>query len=313
MPSAPPLHPRYGAHHNARARGGGPSGHSGAPGGGQRRDTPEAASRAGTTVGKPLRWSRAGAAAAPTPPPDITMNASPAFLTAEWRHLAMLNYEIDPAALAPWVPAGTALDFWKGQALVSVVGFLFLNTRVRGLAIPGHRNFEEVNLRFYVRRRTADGWRRGVVFIKELVPRPAIAFVARMFYQEPYSAVPMSHRIEGTPGDIRSVEYSWRHRARPQSLRLTTRGPARSLEPDSAAGFITEHYWGYNRQRNGGTLEYEVVHPPWRVQEAAAAMLECDAAALYGETFGPWLQKAPVSAFLAEGSAVTVHPGRRLD
>ncbi len=74
------------------------------------------------------------------------------FLTAEWRHLAMLNYEIDPVILRPFVPSGTELDSWNGKTYVSIVGFLFLKTRVRGLAIPFHQNFEEINLRFYVRR-----------------------------------------------------------------------------------------------------------------------------------------------------------------
>ena len=77
------------------------------------------------------------------------------FLTARWRYLAMLNYEVPPEALAPLVPAGTELDSWQGKTFVSVVGFLFLDTRVLGIAIPGHRDFEEVNLRFYVRRKAA--------------------------------------------------------------------------------------------------------------------------------------------------------------
>jgi uncharacterized protein YqjF (DUF2071 family) len=86
------------------------------------------------------------------------------FLTAEWRDLAMLNYEIDAAVLRPFVPAGTELDAWGGRTFVSVVGFRFLGTRVRGVPVPGHRDFEELNLRFYVRRVADDGPRRGVVF-----------------------------------------------------------------------------------------------------------------------------------------------------
>ena len=118
------------------------------------------------------------------------------FLTAEWNWLAMLNYEVAPEILAPSVPAGTELDTWQGKHLVSMVGFLFQKTRVRGIPIPFHRNFEEVNLRFYVRRKVAGEWRRGVVFIKELVPHFAIAWVARTFYNENYVTLPMSHRIE---------------------------------------------------------------------------------------------------------------------
>src|SRR5262245_9199655 len=120
---------------------------------------------------------------------DIKMlEESPRFLTAEWRYLAMINYEVDPAILHPYIPRGTELDRWQGRTFVSLVGFLFLKTRVLGLWVPFHSDFEEVNLRFYVRRRAPDGWRRGVVFIREVVPRRAIATVARVFYNENYVA-----------------------------------------------------------------------------------------------------------------------------
>jgi len=98
------------------------------------------------------------------------------FLTADWRYPALLNYESDPALLQPMVPAGMELDTWNGKTFVSMVGFSFLNTRVLGLAIPLHGNCEEINLHFYMRHKAEDGWRRGVVFIKEIVPRAAIAW-----------------------------------------------------------------------------------------------------------------------------------------
>ena len=131
------------------------------------------------------------------------------FLTANWRYLAMLNFAVDPKILEPLVPRGTELDFHEGQTFLSVVGFLFLDTRVLGLPIPLHRDFEEVNLRFYVRRKSADDWRRGVVFVRELVPRQAIAIVARTFYGEPYSALPMRHCLEHKDGRV-LAEYQWR-------------------------------------------------------------------------------------------------------
>jgi uncharacterized protein YqjF (DUF2071 family) len=243
------------------------------------------------------------------------MNAAPAkaFLTAEWRNLAILNYEIDPAVLRSMVPAGTELDSWQGRTYISVVGFLFLRTRVRGLSIPFHRNFEEVNLRFYVRRRAAEGWRRGVVFIKEIVPRGTIALIARRVYNEPYVALPMSYQIEGANGTVISARYSWRFGGREHTLKMMTRGVAHALQPASEAEFITEHYWGYNVQQDGTAMEYRVEHPPWRVYEVAEASLDCDVAALYGEPFCASLQGQPVSAFLAEGSAVTVYQGKLLD
>jgi uncharacterized protein len=234
------------------------------------------------------------------------------FLTAEWRHLAMLNYEIDPGILEPLVPTGTELDFWNGKTFVSVVGFLFLHTRVLGIPIPFHRDFEEVNLRFYVRRKAPDGWRRGVVFVKEIVPRTAIALVARTFYNEPYVALPMAHRLEITDGVLSGVEYRWQLQQRENHLRLAIRGLPELLREGSEAEFITEHYWGYNAQRDGSTLEYQVEHPRWRVYETADSSLDCDVRTLYGEPFCDSLRHRPSSAFLAEGSAVTVRKGVRV-
>src|SRR6267154_1965683 len=118
----------------------------------------------------------------------------------------MLNHVVDPRLIASLVPSGTEIDFENGETFLSVVGFLFLDTRLLGVPVPFHRDFEEVNLRFYVRRKSADTWRRGVVFIREFVPRCAIAFVARTFYGENYVAVPMKHQINHLDLKL-SVEY----------------------------------------------------------------------------------------------------------
>jgi uncharacterized protein len=239
-----------------------------------------------------------------------------AFLTAWWRYLAMLNYEVSPALLRPLVPAGTELDSWNGATLASMVGFRFLDTRVLGVPIPGHRDFDEVNLRFYVRRRGQDGgWRRAVVFVRELVPRRAIALVARWCYNEPYTAVPMRHELDmaaaldAGPG---RAAYSWRLADRWHRLEVRTRGGPELPGPESEAAFVTEHYWGYTAQRDGGSKEYRVEHPPWRVWDAEGAELDCDVRAVYGAGFAECLGARPRSAFLAEGSAVTVSRGRRL-
>ncbi|HEX2203457.1 MAG TPA: DUF2071 domain-containing protein [Longimicrobium sp.] len=235
----------------------------------------------------------------------------PRFLTAGWRHLVMLNYAADPALLRPLVPRGTSLDAWSGTTFVSVVGFLFVRTRVLGVPIPFHVNFEEVNLRFYVGRQGPEGWRRGVCFVKEIVPRQAIATVARVLYNEPYVALPMRHDVSVRP-DGGHAEYGWRHRGRWASLRATFRGAPRPLEAGSEAEFITEHYWGYTAQRDGGTVEYRVEHPSWNVWQAEEAKLDCDAATLYGPAFAEVLASPPTSAFVADGSPIVVRRGRRL-
>ncbi|MFY9825760.1 MAG: DUF2071 domain-containing protein [Thermoanaerobaculia bacterium] len=243
--------------------------------------------------------------------------ASRPFLTARWRYLAMLNYEVPPEVLAPLVPRGTELDSWQGRTFASVVGFLFLDTRVLGFSIPGHRNFEEVNLRFYVRRKAVDGWRRGVVFVKEIVPRLAIAATARLLYGEKYVALRMRHSIAGDPARSGlAVAYGWRHRGRWMGIGAVVGGTAKEAAPGSEEEFITEHYWGYSSLRGGGSVEYRVEHPRWRVWALQRPVLDCDdcdVAALYGRPFAAPLRAAPSSAFLADGSEVAVYPGRRLE
>jgi hypothetical protein len=237
------------------------------------------------------------------------MAVSKVFLTGRWQYLAMINYEIDPAILDPFIPRGTELDSWSGKTFVSVVGFLFQNTRLLGIPIPFHRNFEEVNLRFYVRRRSGAEWRRGVTFIKEIVPRSAIAAVARYAYNENYIALPMRHRIDLESGKMKEgglVEYRWKHASLWNHLRIKTSGAPSALVPGSEEEFITEHYWGYARQRDGSSFEYQVEHPPWRVWQVSECSLDCDVAALYGSQFVKPLSAPPSSAFLAEGSAIRV-------
>jgi uncharacterized protein len=229
------------------------------------------------------------------------------FLRAEWRDLAMLNYEVDPQVLVRHVPAGTELDTWNGRTFVSVVGFRFLETRVLGVPVPFHVNFEEVNLRFYVRRKAEDGWRRGVVFVKEIVPRRAIALVARLAYAENYVCHEMRHSVEPA-----SVSYGWKRGGAWEGLTASISGSPTLPGDDEEETFITEHYWGYSRLSDGESVEYRVEHPRWRVWRAQHASLACDAASLYGAEFAEVLSRAPSTAFVADGSPVLVRLGRRL-
>jgi len=235
------------------------------------------------------------------------------FLTARWIHLAMLNYEVDPAILEKLVPPGTELDSFNGKTFVSMVGFQFLDTRLLGVPIPFHRHFEEVNLRFYVRRAAEEGLRRGVVFVKEIVPKAMIAWVARWVYNENYVALPMSHDDEIGQNAEPRVTYRWESGGRSHHMGVQVEGDPYLPDEASEGAFITEHYWGYVRQRAGHTIEYQVEHPQWKVWRAAEAEFDCDVSALYGAEFAPFLAGAPSSAFLAQGSAVTVRRGQRLE
>jgi hypothetical protein len=225
------------------------------------------------------------------------------FLTAEWRDLLMVNFAVDPELLAPHVPAGTVLDAHDGITYASVVAFRFIEARVLGMRVLGHHTFEELNLRFYVRR----GERRGVVFLKEVVPRPAIAWVARAVYNEPYVALPMRHRATGAPP---AVEYGWRVGGRWHTVAARATGHGQIPAAGCCEEFITEHYWGYARQRDGGTVEYQVEHPRWNVWSAEPGALP-ELEPLYGGRLAAALMR-PISVFIADGSAVSVHHGRRL-
>lgn len=216
----------------------------------------------------------------------------------------MSNHAVDPAVLVPLLPSGLELDLLDGVALVSLVGFRFLRTRLLGVPVPFHRDFDEVNLRFYVRRRVGDGWRRGVVFVRELVPRVALAVVARLAYGEPYAAVPMEHDVAE---DGARATYRWRWRRSWCSLGVETGGDWKAPAPGTEMAFITEHFWGYSGGPGRPTREYEVKHPPWRVRVARTANSTGDLGEIYGQDLGAALSRPPRSAFLAEGSAVTVH------
>jgi uncharacterized protein len=234
------------------------------------------------------------------------------FIRAEWRHLLMLNYAVGPELLGPYIPAGTELDAYRGVIYVSVVGFRFLRTRVLGVPVPYHLNFPEVNLRFYVRRRGPDGWRRGVVFIREVVPRRAIAAVARWRYGEAYQAMPMRDRVHVDARQGRTtLEYAWRPDHQWCAIGGHVDGEPQLARPGSEQEFIAEHYWGYTH-RDDATREYRVEHPAWRLWHAWDPYLDCDIGAMWGRAFVAPLSARPRSAFVAEGSRVAVFGGRKI-
>jgi uncharacterized protein YqjF (DUF2071 family) len=233
------------------------------------------------------------------------------FLTARWEELVFLSWRCPAEVLTPLVPGGTVLDPWQGEMYLSLVGLMFRDTRILGVPIPGHRTFEEVNLRFYVRREMPDGEiRRAVVFIRELVPRRAIALIARLVYNEPYVAVPVQR--EATPAGGTSWGYRWMFRGQAFGFGGSLREAPQEAESGSLEGFITEHYWGYTQQRDGGTLEYRVDHSRWPIIPLRDPHATGPFDMLYGPAIGEILTGPPASALAAAGSPVSVHRGVRL-
>ncbi|MEL6538380.1 MAG: DUF2071 domain-containing protein [Bacteroidota bacterium] len=227
------------------------------------------------------------------------------FLKAEWRKLALVNFDIDPKVIQPYLPAGTELDLWQGRCYVSLVGFMFLDTQVLGIRVPMHVNFEEVNLRFYVKREFRGETRRGVVFIKEIVPKSAITFIANTIYKEHYQTLPMRHTWETHPTG-RSVTYRWKVAGGWQSFSLEAAKNPEPIAEGYETEFITEHYWGYSQINQQRSVEYEVTHPRWEHYPVLGTDIQVDFGATYGPNFAFLNQITPTSVMLAEGSSITV-------
>ena len=234
------------------------------------------------------------------------------FLKAEWRKLAIFNYLIDKEVLEPYLPAGTQLDLWNGKCFVSVIGFMFLNTKLLGIRIPFHTNFEEVNLRFYVKRMENGASKRGVVFIKEIVPKIALALVANTFYNESYETLPMKHYWSST-SNSRFVEYKWKKNNKWNSIKIEANLNKDKIEAASEEEFITEHYWGYAKVSQHRSNEYEVSHPKWEVYQVKDFEIDVDFSAVYGSAFGVLNSIRPHSVMLAEGSEITVEKKRVIE
>jgi uncharacterized protein YqjF (DUF2071 family) len=234
------------------------------------------------------------------------------FLKAEWRKLLMINYEVHPEVLLPYLPAHTEPDLYHGKCLISIVGFLFLNTHVKGFKIYNHINFEEVNLRFYNTFKTQSGEvRRGTTFIKEIVSKPAISFIANSLYKEKYVTLPMGHTITEADDELR-VEYRWRFNKYLNAISCTADKTRSPILKDTLEDFITEHYWGYTKLSLKRTSEYAVEHPRWETYPVKEFKVNIDFEGLYGTSFANLKGKEPHSVLLVEGSEVLVRAGIKI-
>jgi uncharacterized protein YqjF (DUF2071 family) len=227
------------------------------------------------------------------------------FLTARWNNLFLATWAVPPALLEKRLPPGLTLDQRGGSAFVSLVAFEFLDTRVFGIPWPGYRDFGEINLRFYVRQ----GLDRGVVFIREFVPQRLVAWMARLLYNEPYLAAPLTVLKQDGPDAI-SLEYRLHFAGREQRISVTGGKPAFRPAEDSDEHFFKEEHWGYGVTRSGKGLRYEVAHPVWDVYPVRSYEIDFDSAGVYGAEWGFLREQTPLSVALAVGSAISVsHKG----
>ena len=237
------------------------------------------------------------------------MNNPKVFLTAEWRKLALAQYAVDKEILSKYLPPHTILDDWQGKYYVSLVGFMFVDVKLRGFNIPFHTNFEEVNLRFYVKFKDGGIWKRGVVFIKEFVPKPAITFVANALYKENYQTLAMKH-LWVEQKDQLEIAYSWKNRNW-NSFAVTATSKAEDILAGSEEEFITEHYWGYTKIAENKTSEYGVEHPRWQAYPIKDYKINVDFGINYGDDFAFLNNATPDSVILAEGSEIRVLKGKK--
>lgn len=217
----------------------------------------------------------------------------------------MANYIIDPEILKKYVPAGTELDLWEGKCYASLIGFMFKEVKLLGVKIPFHVNFEEVNLRFYVRRFENNAMKRAVVFIKEIVPKPALTFVANTLYNEKYETMPMRHKWEEN-AENRTAEYQWKKKGQWQTFKVVAALEQSPIIENGEIEFIMEHYWGYAKVSESVTNEYEVRHPKWQQYAVHSADINVDFGLVYGPEFAFLTNRNPDSVLLAEGSKITV-------
>lgn len=227
------------------------------------------------------------------------------FLTAEWRKLVFANYEVEPLQLQPYVPPFTELDTFNGKHYVSVVGFMFRNVKVLGTKIPFHVNFPEINLRFYVRRRENGIWKRGVVFIKEIVSKPMITWTANALFNEHYQTLPTTNE-EYIKDESLHLSYSWKFNGHWNKMEATARSTSYLIEDGSEEEFISQHFWGYSIARSGITVEYEVAHPKWEAYPVTSFGIDCDFSGLYGKSFASLSSAKPASVMAVEGSDIVI-------
>lgn len=228
------------------------------------------------------------------------------FLKANWENIIMANYEIPEEILRKYLPTGVDLDLYNGKCYVSLVGFMFKQTKIFNLPIFKLGTFEEINLRFYACRKVNNEIRRGVVFINETVPYKAVAWLAKALYKEHYTAVATQHRWKITDQQ-KEIKYEWLVGEKWNSMEVTALTEKHQMDKNSFENFIFEHYFGYTKINDSATQEYQIVHPSWLVNEVSSFVIDCDFEKMYGPDFAVLNHTKPASVFIAEGSAVAIN------
>ncbi|WP_424494544.1 YqjF family protein [Salinimicrobium sp. GXAS 041] len=226
-------------------------------------------------------------------------------LTAEWKNLVFANYTVPPQLIEKYLPAHTKPDFYNGKCYLSLVGFQFKNVKVANLKIPFNNDFEEINLRFYVKRFDGAKWRKGVIFISQIADKAALNTLANVLFQENYQKLVTKQHISEDDTSI-NARYSWRFKDEWQHLEAKSGIVASPFQENSEEEFLMDRPWGYGKRNNEETNEYKVSHPDWPIFEVEEYSVKVDFSLLFGPEFNILSSATPKSVILAEGSTVSM-------
>jgi hypothetical protein len=187
-------------------------------------------------------------------------------LAMGWRHLLFENWAVDPALVSAHLPDDLSVDTHDGDAWLSVVPFINVCVRPRGLPAWTGLRLPELNLRTYV---TRDG-EPGVYFFSLDAQGVASVLGARIFHHLPYYYARIS--LSWDDGRVAFGSRRLHPGDRPAEYEATywPTGEPFSAPDDDLARFLVERYQFFT-QAPDGTLRYTTVeHEPWTLYPATA-------------------------------------------
>ena len=228
------------------------------------------------------------------------------FLRSNWLRLASANYIIEPHLLDKYIPKGTVLEEHNGKHYVSLVAFRYSQTRLLNIQVPFHTNFEEINLRFYVKRKIAPHvWRSEVAFTKLFFPKTALTFVAKHIYKENYETKRMRHNW--SENDRQLLTSYGLKKNRWHDFELMTEKESNVIDAHSSEAFFSKHYWGTSQINDNSCTIYKIEHPEWKVFRVNDWKINFDFNKVFGSEFKHLTDNKPESVYLYDGSEVVVH------
>ena len=226
-------------------------------------------------------------------------------LTAYWTNLLAATFEADETLLNKFLPRGTELNTWHGKYLISIVAFMFSKPAILNISAPFYRSFEEINLRFYVRYKENDQWKKGVVFIKEIAPARIIGLTAGWLYQENFIYLPLKHKFYAN-NKCQYISYSCKVKNQWGHLNMVCSSKDNEPGSERVQTFVRDHYWGYTKKSNNNTAEFLIEHRLWKIYQATDYDLNLNIGEIYGKDFTDLFLQKPISVILMDGSFTKV-------